>query len=186
MLDFSSHHLKKRTLKTPVSYGDSLEEVLGEPALELLDVNITKRTLLQPQDPPWNGDVGAFLVAEYGRALVLNNNGNSGVATVAGQTLYFRNLAFNVGVGDMFGCTAIIVASYSGVWMVHIWEIYGFRQALFAGNVPPARTPQNAQIFQQNVLNAIRNGANVGNAIDVVGLQGLTAQQDRLRQIKNR
>lgn len=176
VLGFFSHHLKKRTLKTPESYGDSLEEVLGQPALELLEVNITRRTLPQPQNPPWNGNVGAFLVAEYGRGIIVNNYGDSGVATVAGQTWRFFDSAFNVGVGDMFGCTAIIVASYSGMWISHIWEIFGFRQAQYAGNVPPARTPQNIQIFQQNVLNAIQNGANIGNAVDVVGLQGLTAQ----------
>ena len=176
VLGFSGHHLKERTLKTPESYGDSLEEVLGEPALELLDVNLTKRTLPKPQDPPYNGNVGAFLVAEYARGIVVNNNGNSGVATVAGDDWNFFNYAFNVGVGDMFGCTAIIVASYTGVWIVHIWEIFGFRQAQYAGNAPPARTPQNQQIFQQNVLNAIRNGANVNGVSDVSGLQGLTGQ----------
>ena len=175
VLGLSSLHLRKRTLKTPESYGDSLEEVRGEPALESLDVNITKRTLPKPQDPPWNGDNGAFLVAEYGRATILNNNGNSGVATVAGDDWVFFNYAFNVGVGDMFGCTAIIVASYTGVWIAHIWEIFGFRQAPFV-EPPPARTPANAQYFQQHVLNAIRNGANVGGAIDVAGLQGLTGQ----------
>ena len=176
VLGSSSYPLKKRTLKTPEFYGISSDQAIVEPALESLDINITKRTLPKPQDQPWNGNVGAFLVAEYGRAVVVNNNGNSGVATVAGQSWNFFNSAFNVGVGDMFGCTAIIVASYSGMWIAHIWEIFGFRQAQYAGIVPPARTPQNAQIFQQNVLNAIRNGANVGAAIDVVGLQGLTGQ----------
>lgn len=175
MLDFFSYHLKKRTLKTPEIYGDSLEGVLVEPALELLDVNITKRTLPQPQDPPWNGNVGAFLVAEYGRAVVLNNDGNSGFATVASSSWSFYNLAFNVGVGDMFGCTAIIVASYTGMWIAHIWELNGFRQAPYVGP-PPARTPQNTQFFQQNVLNAIRNGANIGGANDCQGLQALTGQ----------
>ena len=175
VLGSSSYPLKKRTLKTPEFYGDSSDRVLVEQALELLDINITKRTLPKPQDPPWNGDNGAFLVAEYGRATVMNNNGNSGVATVAGDDWVFFNYAFNIGVGDMFGCTAIIVASYTGVWIAHIWEIFGFRQAPFV-EPPPARTPANVQYFQQHVLNAIRNGANVGGVSDVSGLQGFTGQ----------
>lgn len=175
VLSFFSYHRKKRTLKTPESYGDSLEGILVEPALGFLDVNITKRTLPKPQDPPYNGDVGAFLVAQYGRAIIVNNNGDSGLATVAGQSWNFFDMAFNVGVGDMFGCTAIIVASYSGMWMVHIWELFGFRQAQYNGAVP-ARTPQNTQYFQQNVLNAIRNGANVGAAVDCIGLSTLNGQ----------
>jgi len=87
---------------------------------------LSKRTLLTPNDSPWNGNVGLFVGNIASQAVQLtamgdpDDNGN-GMTSGYGDA-WPTDHATGFAATGMYGCTAFVVISRKGVYMAHIWE----------------------------------------------------------------
>lgn len=120
--------------------------------------NLYKRTLTNPRDDPWHGDVSKWLLAmvkQPGTKRLEHGNYPGWFTTsITDRLLDDRN---SWSLGDMNGCTAVVVVSRKRIFMAHIWE-----------NPTMDNTDNN---FQRDALDALRNLAGDGKGVS----QGVSA-----------
>lgn len=81
-----------------------------------------KRTLVTPDDVPYNGDIDYFVWSQY-----LNVNAYVPLRLTSQHpssaiTYQLNNQTLNIAVGGLHGCTSLVLMSTKGVWMSHFWE----------------------------------------------------------------
>lgn len=113
------------------------------------DLDLTKRTLTKPQDAPYNGDTGAFLVDQYVWAewVPLGTGGRSNPTALYHE---LKNERYDMAVQGLYGCTSVVVVSEKAVYMSHFWEVPGFSQGDWGIG--------SQQRFEEEVLNPLENG----------------------------
>jgi len=113
------------------------------------DLDLTKRTLTKPQDAPYNGDTGAFLVDQYVWAewVPLGTGGRSNPTALYHE---LKNERYDMAVQGLYGCTSVVVVSEKAVYMSHFWEVPGFSQGDWGIG--------SQQIFEQEVLTPLEHG----------------------------
>jgi len=82
---------------------------------------IDKRLLPVPSDPPYNGDMTAFLLDEYACAtwVPLRRDPNHPSSALARQ---LNNQRLDLAVDGLYGCTSVVGISTQGVRISHFWE----------------------------------------------------------------
>lgn len=121
--------------------------------------NLYKRTLTNPRDEHWKGDVETWLLA------MINQPGSKNLAhgrlqqqwkttSITDQLLNERG-SWNL--GNLHGCTAVVVVSRKRIFMAHIWE-------------SPTMKNENDN-FQRDAIDTLRNQG--GDGLGVT--QGLSA-----------
>lgn len=123
---------------------------------------IDKRVLPVPSDPPYNGDVTAFLLDEYAWAtwVPLRRDPNHPSSALARQ---LNNQRLDLAVDGLYGCTSVVVISTQGVWISHFWEGDSF--------VPDR--------FQKDVLDAMDGG---DGTPDMPGIRQYTGFRGQFNQ----
>ncbi|KAI9718522.1 MAG: hypothetical protein M1812_003973 [Candelaria pacifica] len=125
----------KRNLPTSLKSID--KEALSVPSKE-----IEKRTLPDPSDAVYGGNVASFILEEFKKAdkIPLRIDSNHPSSALVRK---FNNERVNLAVYGLYGCTSVLVVSNQGIWASHFWENPSF---------------VNANRFQNEVLVALEDG----------------------------
>lgn len=85
--------------------------------------DLQKRAFTNPHDDEWRGDVGKWLLKmiNHSSSHRLQHGTKPGWFTTAiSEELLDRTASWNL--GNMYGCTAVIVVSRRRIFMAHIWQ----------------------------------------------------------------
>lgn len=96
----------------------------AERALKMLIHDWSKRILKPPAD--YNGDTTRFLFGELARVEFLAIESGPGPEST-GFARELKNVAFDVAISGLYGCTTVVVVSESAMWISHFWEVPAFR-----------------------------------------------------------
>lgn len=116
-----------------------------------------KRTLKTPAN--FGGDVEDFIISEYTKPWTEHLNVRGTAPLGIGSTGFARVLGphrFNAAMGELHGCTAIVVVSKSAIWMAHFWEIPWFRALARDFDKPPI--VQDIVTFRRQVIGQMQYG----------------------------
>lgn len=137
------------------------------------DLDLTKRTLTSPQDAPYNGDTGAFLVDQYVWAewVPLGTGGRSNPTALYHE---LKKEKYDMAVQGLYGCTSVVVVSEKAVYMSHFWEVPGFSQGNWGIGTQ--------EKFEQEVLTPLESGdggSGISGLRQYAGSNGAFASQYR-------
>ncbi|KAE8376645.1 hypothetical protein BDV26DRAFT_282457 [Aspergillus bertholletiae] len=110
-----------------------------------------KRTLTQPSDDDFRGDIESFMVSQYVKADWVPHARNGQSSAIFRE---LGNRKFDLAVGDLWGCTSVVVVSERGVWMSHFWEEPSFGRYGLSNEV----LPSSHDVFRTNILDPLEYG----------------------------
>lgn len=135
------------------------------------DLDLTKRTLTSPEDAPYNGDTGAFLVDQYVWAewVPLGTDGGTNPTSLYHE---LKKVKYDMAVQGLYGCTSVVVVSEKAVYMSHFWEVPGFSQGNWGIGTQ--------ERFEQEVLTPLENGGSgISGLRQYAGSNGAFSRQYR-------